>query len=193
MVIVNVGRLLWKQCPLFISMGTTADIKSTITPVEQILSSKMLFFNTVPTISCAFSAVMNKSLHAAPIRVAAVEVTQCCCHCCWNAAPTASLGCIRCWYPETFIECQWMSVGAIFCMGRIQFQPSASCALPCHSPFFQGCPSAAVCHRATKSDGILEGRLSPQCHPTSVCLWRCGPTSKHRKHYFQSSPCKVIV
>ena len=48
---------------LFISMGTTTDTKSTIRLSEQILIYKM-FFNTVSTMSYAFSPAVNKSLHA---------------------------------------------------------------------------------------------------------------------------------
>ena len=44
-------------------------------------------------------------------------------------------------------------------------------------------PSAAICHTATKYDGILVGRFSLYCCPTNICLWHCGPTSSSRRHY----------
>ena len=51
------------------------------------------------------------------------------------------------------------------------------------------CPSAAICHMATKWSGILVGRFSPCCHPTNIHLLCPGPTKYYRRHYFQSSHC----
>ena len=52
--------------------------------MEQILSYKALFFNTVTIVSQEFSPAMNKSLHATLVDTC---TKQSCCHCC-NAAPT---------------------------------------------------------------------------------------------------------
>ena len=51
---------------LIVSIETTTDTKSTVTLSDrEILSYKILFFNTVTTISWASLPAMNKSLHAA--------------------------------------------------------------------------------------------------------------------------------
>ena len=50
-------------------METTTNIKSTITPIEQILSYKTLFVNIVTTISYAFSLAMSKSLHSTLVKI----------------------------------------------------------------------------------------------------------------------------
>ena len=39
------------------------------------------------------------------------------------------------------------------------------------------CPSAAICHTATKCNGILVGRFSLYCHITNIQLWCWGLTS----------------
>jgi len=39
-----------------------------------------------------------------------------------------------------------------------------------------GCPSATICHTATKCHGIVVGMFSLYCHTTTICLWGCGPT-----------------
>jgi len=50
--------------------------------IEQIFSYKTLFFNTVTTISYAFSPAVNKSLHAALLKSIPVELTHCHYHHC---------------------------------------------------------------------------------------------------------------
>ena len=47
--------------------------------------------------------------------------------------------------------------------------------------------SAAVCLMATKCHGILVGRLNLYCHATDIHK----PAQLNRRHYFQSSSCKV--
>jgi len=49
-------------------METTTETKNTIKLMEQILSYETLFFIIIIAISCAFSLVMNKSLHAALVK-----------------------------------------------------------------------------------------------------------------------------
>ena len=56
--------------------------------IEQIFSYKTLFFNTVTTIGCAFSLVINGSLRAELLTSAPAEVPLCHCHHCWNAPST---------------------------------------------------------------------------------------------------------
>ena len=50
------------------------------------------------------------------------------------------------------------------------------------------CPSAVVCHTATKHNGILVGRFSLYCHQINICFW-----SYSRRQYFQSSPCIMAL
>ena len=66
-------------------METTIDTKCTIAQFDrQILSYKTLFFNTVITISCAFSPAMNKSLHVMLIKIPNMACLSHCCYHCWN-------------------------------------------------------------------------------------------------------------
>mgnify|MGYP001854630505 FL=1 len=51
------------------------------------------------------------------------------------------------------------------------------------------CPSTAICHTATKCNGILVERFKPYCHTTNIRFWCHGPTSWKERHYLQSSPC----
>ena len=60
----------------------------------------------------------------------------------------------------------------------------------CWSAIPSECPSAAMYHKATKRNRML-GKFHLYCHPTSNSLWLCGPTLKHRRHYFWSSPHKI--
>jgi len=53
------------------------------------------------------------------------------------------------------------------------------------------CPSAAICHTATKFNEILVGRLSVYCHPANIQLWCRGSMWWIMRHYFQSSPCNM--
>ena len=37
------------------------------------------------------------------------------------------------------------------------------------------CPSAVICHTATKCSGILASMFDTYCHTTNICLWYLGP------------------
>lgn len=78
------------------------------------------------------------------------------------------------WTPS---KCQWMSLGSIFFPhGEMQ---KYLCFMHTSRPgtILSDCPLAAICHTATKHDGILVGRLSPYLCTTSIPLWCRGPTS----------------
>jgi len=53
------------------------------------------------------------------------------------------------------------------------------------------CPSAAICHTATKRNRMLVGRFILYSHTTNIHLWCCGPTWLNRRHYLQSSPPSI--
>jgi len=96
-----------------------------------------------------------------------------------------------CWHPRqcncsaSLNEFQWVP---LFLHGEIQLHTSPSYTLPClpHT-ILSDCPSAAICHTATKCYSILVGRFNLCCHST---IWHCccGPTLQNRTHSFQSSP-----
>ena len=123
---------------------------------------KPLFFNIVTTISYAFLPVMNTSLHATLVKI---------CMSFWNAFTLLSplmehithhLAVLisAVWSPEMFSKHQWISVGTIFSSWRNSvtlfcfIYPSMSHAV------LSDCPSAAICHMATKCNGILVGCFS---------------------------------
>ena len=66
--------------------------------IEQILSYKTLFFDIITTMSCAFSSVMNESLHAVFIEVCTcggdplLPLLKCTVHCLSVLTPTV-------WFP----------------------------------------------------------------------------------------------
>ena len=120
-------------------METTTDKREQYI-IEQILSYKISFFNIFITSSCAFSSVMNKSLHAVLIMICMavwnVVCLSCHCHHCWNTPPTTSL-CSHLQVGLHKSECQWMS---FLPHGRIQWYTIASYSLPCQTPFCQTAP-----------------------------------------------------
>jgi len=121
--------------------------------IEQILSYKN-YFSTVTTINCAFSLAMNKSLHAELVKV-----------CSSRGDPLLFLTSIV-WSPKTFRKCRWISMGTIFSAQR------NSVALVCFIPtsvsyvILSDCPSAAICHVATKCNGTLVRRFNLYYHTT---------------------------
>jgi len=59
--------------------------------------------------------------------------------------------------------------------GGVQWYTFASYTFPCQMPFcLTGPPFAAICHMATKCNGILVGRPSLYCLSTNICIWCCG-------------------
>jgi len=149
----KVSRLLGKQCVLFISMETTTETKNTIKLMEQILSYETLFFIIIIAISCAFSLVMNKSLHAALVKIYTSRsepqllLFKCITYCLTVLLhllfglhrSSASTG-----------ECQWVP---FFPYGRIQWHTSASYTLPCLMPF---CETAPLLPSVTWQQNIVE-------------------------------------
>jgi len=63
-------------------METTAYTKNPVTLFDTaVLSYKTLFFNIVTTSSCAFSLLMNESLHATLVKICTSESDCHFCHC----------------------------------------------------------------------------------------------------------------
>ena len=69
-------------------------------------------------------------------------------------------------------ECQWVP---FFPHEGIQWHTFASYALLCQTSFCQY-PSTAICHMATKCNGMLVGRFNLYYHTTNIHLWRCRST-----------------
>lgn len=82
-----------------------------------------------------------------------------------------------------------MSIGAVISAGRNSFPHLCCIQISVLDPFYQTCPTAAICHTTTKWSRIVVGRFSPCCHPTNIHFLCPGPTKYHRRHYFQSSHC----
>ena len=82
--------------------------------IEHTLSYKTQFFNTVTTISSAFSPAMNKNLHATPLKTCTRGGDPLPPSPLLKHTTTASL----CSHPslisKMFSNCQWMSIGAVF-------------------------------------------------------------------------------
>ena len=163
-------------------MENKADTKSTVTLlIKQVLSNKTLLFNSYH-ITYAFSPVMNKpacctckNLHKwrRPRFTAAMMVTLLRKYC--PSSPIFTVLISTVWSPYTFSKRQQMSVGAIFLhMEECKFTPLLHLHFHVRS-ILSDCPSAAICHMATKCNGILVGRFNLYYHPTNICLWHCGP------------------
>ena len=60
-----------------------------------------------------------------------------------------------------------------------------------HPHFMSDFPSAAICHMATKCNGMLVWGSNLFCHTTNIYLWHHGPISEYRRHYFQNNPLKI--
>jgi len=144
--------------------------------IAQILSYKTLFFYIVTTINYAFSLGMNKSLHALSKKPAPEEVTHCCCCHCWNAPSTISLCSTSLFVLHKILanigECQRVP---LFCMEELN--DTVLLHMHFHDAILSDCPSAAICHTATRCNGILVGRFNLYCHAISIHLWHCGQHS----------------
>ena len=108
---------------------------------QRILSYKTVLFNTGTTVSYAFLPAMNRNLHVALIKI------------CTSRGDSAAKNCSGCsfFYLEEFNSTLLLHI------------------LPCQTAFLSDCPSAAVCHMATKWNGILAERFNLYCHlPTST-------------------------
>ena len=103
------------------------------------------------------------------------------CHHCWNTPPTTS----QCLQPlfglhqcSANVKCNQVT---FFPHVGIQWHTFASSTLPCHIVrmplvILSECPSAAICHTATKCNGILVGRVNPHCYTINTGLWCQGLT-----------------
>mgnify|MGYP001852988845 CR=1 FL=1 len=136
--------------------------------IEKILS----YFSTLTTISYAFSTVMNKSLHDTLIKPAPSEVTHCHGHHCWNTIHLLTVFTTTVWSPSTFIKHQWMLAGAIFSTWRNSTPHLCFIHTSISDVTLSYCPSAAICHVATKCIRTLVGKFNLYCHTTNTCF-RC--------------------
>ena len=158
--------------------------------IEQILSYKMLFFNIVTTISYAFLLEMNKS-HSHKNLCGHLEhgLSSTLLSHCWNALSTNSLyshplfGLHK--HSASTNECQWMQ---FFSAWRNSMTHLLFICTYMSDVIPSDCSSAAICHMATKYNGILVGRFNLYCHTTNIYLWCYGPKYWNRRHYFQISP-----
>ena len=96
-----------------------------------------------------------------------VEVA--CCWLCWNVSPATLL----CWLlPFGLISVQQasiMSIVAIVCVWRNSVAHLCFICTSMLDAILSGCPSAAICHRAIKCNGILvKGSTSTAIAPTSI-------------------------
>ena len=142
-------------------------------------SYKTIFFNTVTTISYAFSPVINKGVHATPVKPAPAEVIHC-----FTAAVTEPLIGKCCSHSWIFTNihcvasinsnCQGTSVGVIFSARRNLIPHLCFMCTSVSDAILSDCPPAAVCRMTTKWNGILVGRLNLYCHTTNIHHWCCG-------------------
>ena len=114
---------------------------------------------------------MNKSLHAALIRICTSGGDHP--HCChwWNAPLTASL----CSHPllgfhkcsASVSECHWAPFFSTWgnSVPQLCFIHTSMSAI-----ILSDFPSAAICHTATKCNGILVGRFNLYFRATNICL-----------------------
>jgi len=154
------------------------DTKSTITPFDRTNSQlQNTTFQQSPSLVLHFQEQWTKACMphlwtSAPTEMSTVH----CCHY-WNlplpllTVLTSTAGFHKC--SASVKEGQWVP---FFPYGGIQFHPFASYTLLCQT-ILSYYPSAAVCHRATKSNRTLVGRFNFYCHPTNIHLWSCRPTS----------------
>lgn len=149
-------------------METTTNTKNTITPSGKANSQLQicLFWHSHHQWA---SACMLCSLKSVPVEVI-------CCCCCWYAPPTTSVfshlsfGVHKC-SPNTD-ECLWEPF-FFFSVWRNSV-PYAYFIYASMSDM--DCRSAAICHGATKYNGVLWGAFIFYCHTTNICPWHHGPT-----------------
>jgi len=139
--------------------------------IKQIFSYKILFFNIVTNISYAFSPAMNKSLHAALIKI------------CTSGGDPLSL--------STLLKCATHHLTVLTPLVVIQkhsvrtdkrqwvpffpawmnsVTPLCFICISMSDTILSDCPFAAICHTATKCNGVLVGRFSLYCHITNISL-----------------------
>jgi len=132
--------------------------------MEQILSYKKLFFNTVTTINGAFLPVMNKSLHFMLMKT-----------CTSKGAPPSLSPLLKCrthhlTFLTSTINIQQESISVSGCSFICTEEFNDASLLHTHRHarcHFVRLPSAAICHTATKCKGILVGRFNLYC----ICIY----------------------
>ena len=151
----------------------TADAKSIVTLSDRANSQlENLHFNTVTTISYAFSPAVNKSLHAVLITISTSGGDHCHCHHCWNGPLTASLyshplfGLHKCW--ASIDKCEWMQF--FFSVWRNLMTHLCFIHTSMSDAILSDCPSAVISHTVTQCKRTLAGRFNLCCHTTNICL-----------------------
>ena len=137
--------------------------------IEQSLSNKTLFFNIVITISYAILPVKSRRQHAVLVTICTLGGDPLF-HSCYDGVVGKMLSELTnftvlistVWSSSTCNKHWWMSLGAVFPNGGIQFHPFASYTFQCQMQF---CQTAVICCTATKCNGILLRRFSLYCHP----------------------------
>lgn len=126
------------------------------------------YLSTVTTIIYAFSPAMTKSLHAVLIKFCATEVSTLTTtemhdplsHCADNC----------CWVSVNIQQVLMNGRGFNFFFSREEFEHTCVLyTLQCQTQFCH-CPSAAICHTATKYNGLSARRFNLYCHATNIYL-----------------------
>jgi len=133
--------------------------------IEQIHSYRTVFFSVTTTITYVFLPAMNKSLHAVFVNtctsghdpLSTSTFLKCTTH-----HPTVLTPTVR--SPQMFIKHWWMSMGAIFSAWRNSVTHLCFICTPMSDDILTNCPSAAICHTATKCNRILVERFNLDCH-----------------------------
>jgi len=128
---------------------------------------------------------MNKSLHAVlwsprtwlifHLTITMKHITHC------LTGLTSTL-----WSPSMFSMCWWMSVGAIYSTWTTSVTHLCFICTSMSDTILSDCLPAAICHTATKCNGILVERFNLYRHITNILLWCLGQTSWNWRHYFWS-------
>ena len=133
-------------------------------------ATKHCFFHWVTTISCAFSPVINKSLHTI-LTKNWISVADPLSHC-WNVPRTASLcsrplfGFHKC--STSIHDCHCVQ---FFSAWRNSVSHLFFICTSTSDTILSDCPSAVICSTAIKYNGILVRRFNLYCHTTNICLW----------------------
>jgi len=166
-------------------METTTDTKSTIILFDRANSQlQNTIFQLITSITYAFSPVVNKSLPAALLKKKNLHVCpfQLVCHIAllspllkhtthWFTVLISTV-----WSLSTFRKHWWMSMAAIVSKWRNLMTHLCFILTSVSDTIPSGCPSAAICHTATKCNGLSFGRFSLYCHIISIHLCHNGPS-----------------
>jgi len=134
------------------------DLKDHQAPTPQLQTGPPT--NIVTTTSYAFSPAMNNSLHALLVKhvsVDAVTIAE-------TPHPPPHCAHIPCLVSTNVQKCWWMSMGVIFSAWRNSVTQLCSLCTFMPDAILPDCPSAAICHTATKWKRIVAGRFSLYQH-----------------------------